>query len=130
MGQRRSMAKVSQYRRWRDRHAAQQKWCCAYCSVKMKKGVKDGPRPDNTLSADHIVAISTFGVNSFYNIVACCERCNMEKADKFLTISQMVSLVKIKRSMSIKIISSILVSFLTFGVYYDTLYKINNFKIA
>jgi len=50
---------------------------CRYCGVRLR----DGRKP-NGFSLDHVMPTSRKGSNTIGNVVACCHRCNTEKADK------------------------------------------------
>lgn len=45
---------------------------CHYCKVVMDKP----SRSPNSVSADHVVPRASGGVNSLYNLVLACEKCN------------------------------------------------------
>lgn len=55
--------------------------CCAYCGSKSKR-----------LTLDHVLASSKGGVNSWFNLVPACAKCNSSKGSKNLTDWYTVSL--------------------------------------
>jgi len=59
--------------------------------------------PNNRRTADHIIPLGKFGMNTFYNVVAVCNKCNQKKADNFISPTQVINLIRTKRLMAFSI---------------------------
>ena len=94
---------------YRDEHAKQQNHRCAYCRCKMIKFKRtDSFQAKNGRTADHIIPLSSFGLNVFYNILAVCYDCNQKKDSNFLTLKQMLNVVRVKKLMTVRIVYELL----------------------
>lgn len=63
--------KTEAKKRWRDQIMLAFDDCCAYCSTPLTKA---------TATLDHVQPKAKGGQTTRHNLVACCLRCNREKA--------------------------------------------------
>lgn len=76
----RGMTQPEIRRSWLERHFAEQKGRCAYCTNEIKIG-PGKTRLDERATIDHVVARANGGPDIFENTVAACQPCNVAKAD-------------------------------------------------